>query len=183
MLIGSGLGLSAESEAVVKTVLEESNLPVVIDGDGLTVLARNPQLLALVRDRGILTPHMGEFRRFVPAEGAAVEQAFAFAKNHGVVVVLKGPATIVTDGKTVFRATTGNRRMATAGSGDVLAGLMVGLLAGNYSAMDAANLAVYIHGGAGDAVANTHYTTIPSRVIEAIPTVMHHLEWLVILYK
>lgn len=175
MLIGSGLGLTEDSETLLHFVLTQTTLPLVIDGDGLTLLARNPQLLELARGRAILTPHLGEFHRFVPQEGDLVTQALAFAKSHGVVLVLKGPATIVTDGEVIFRTTTGNRRMATAGSGDVLAGVVVALLAGAYTSMEAANLAVYLHGAAGDALAKTHYTAIPSLVIEQIPQVMHQL--------
>lgn len=175
VLVGSGLDLKAESEEYLRFVLTQTKLPVVIDGDGLTLLAQDQALLEMARNRAILTPHMGEFRRFVPEDGEALDQAVAFAKTQGVVVVLKGPATIVTDGQSVFRGTTGNQRMATAGSGDVLAGLMVGLLAGDYTAMEAANLAVYIHGAAGDMIGQSHYTAIPSLVIEAIAKVMEDI--------
>lgn len=175
LLIGSRLGLSEACEQWMRWALEETTLPLVIDGDGLTMLARNPGLLDLARGRAILTPHMGEFARFDPEGVSPIDQAYGFAKAHGVVLVLKGPHTIVTDGQRVFRATTGNRRMATAGSGDVLAGVIVALLAGGYTPMEAANLGVYLHGGAGDAVAQTHYTAVPSLVIEQLPQVMHQL--------
>ena len=103
----------------------------------------------------ILTPHPGEFARLVRSNAALVNRdreslTVELARELGVVVVLKGPGTVVSDGQRIFVNQTGNNGLATGGSGDVLTGLMVGLLAQGMSAFEAAVLAVHVHGRAAD---------------------------------
>jgi hydroxyethylthiazole kinase-like uncharacterized protein yjeF len=156
--LGPGLGRGDGVSAVVRAVLEQTDLPLVIDADGLNALP--PMLDVLKRRRGptVLTPHPGEFGRLVGLDPAAVQAdrqglAVRFAADHGAVVVLKGRHTVVTDGRRVYVNRTGNPGMATGGTGDVLTGLttaLLGQLGGRLEPFAAAQLAVYLHGLAGD---------------------------------
>ena len=129
--------------------------PLVLDADALNVLAG--RLGALRKHRGpiVLTPHPGEFARLLGCDIPTVqarrqELAADFARTHGVVVVLKGHGTVVTDGQRVYVNTTGNPGMATGGTGDVLGGLLAALLGQKLETFAAAQLGVYLHGLAGD---------------------------------
>ena len=124
----------------------------------------------------ILTPHEGEFKRLCPTSDDLSTSAIAFAKKHHVIVVLKGQNTLITDGTHSYRNTTGNGAMAIGGCGDVLAGMIVSLLAQGYEPLDCAKYAVYIHGAIGDEIAQSAYTVIPSKIIKAIPTMMKECE-------
>jgi NAD(P)H-hydrate epimerase len=158
-VLGCGLGVDGVRKALLARLLAESRAPLVIDADALTLLAREPDLLA-TRPAGaatVLTPHPGEFRRLEPEAALAgadpVALAERFAARHGVVVVLKGATTVVAgpDGRT-FLNTTGSPALATAGSGDVLSGLLGGLLAadgGAHAAVEVAAAAVALHGRLG----------------------------------
>lgn len=146
VLVGPGLGRVGETELAAACRLER---PVVFDGDAL-----RPELLPLVAGRSastVLTPHDGEWRRLGGSDDAdRFATTRAFARDHGVTVVRKGPATIVAapDG-TARVVTSGTPALATAGTGDVLAGAIVGLLARGLDAADAAVLAAHVHGAAG----------------------------------
>ncbi|HVS38754.1 MAG TPA: NAD(P)H-hydrate dehydratase [Gemmataceae bacterium] len=153
--LGPGLGRGDGVSAVVRAVLERTTLPLVVDADGLNALP--PMLGVLKRRRGptVLTPHPGEFGRLIGADAAAVQAnrqdlAVRFAAEHGVVLVLKGRGTIVTDGRRLYVNTTGNPGMAAGGTGDVLTGLTAALLGQKLEPFAAAQLAVYLHGLAGD---------------------------------
>ena len=99
-----------------------------------------------------------------------------FAKKYHVIVVLKGQNTLITDGTHSYRNTTGNGAMATGGCGDVLAGMIVSLLAQGYDPLTSAKKAVYLHGLIGDKIAKDEYTVIPSKIIDLIPKVMKECE-------
>jgi NAD(P)H-hydrate epimerase len=136
-------------------VLEQTTRPLVLDADALNVLGPNPDVLRSHAGRLILTPHPGEFARlsgFPVAEVQAQREAHAvrFAAQFGVVLVLKGHQTVVTDGGQVYTNTTGNPGMATGGTGDVLAGLIAALLGQSLDSFAAAQLGVHLHGLAGD---------------------------------
>ncbi len=154
---GPGLGQSDDLHRLVEWLYTSVNKPMVIDADGLNNLARRPVPLAGAAGPRILTPHPGEFRRLIGGEKLdtpkAQQRAAALAAEHKVVIVLKGHATFVTDGRQHFHNTTGNPGMATGGTGDVLTGLTAAFLAQNLPPFDAARLAVYVHGRAGDLAA------------------------------
>ena len=159
IVVGPGLGASAATRVLVRTVLRAAAGPVVLDADALNVLAPLPARGALAR--AVLTPHPGEAARLLGTTAAAVQADRAAAlralvARSGGVVVLKGAHTLVGDGRRVFRNHTGNAGMATGGSGDVLAGLLGALLAQGMAPFDAACLAVHVHGAAGDALARAH---------------------------
>ena len=174
LLVGSGLGLSIDAYRHVENVFENSSQPIVVDGDGLTILAQNLNLLKLREYPTILTPHMGEFKRLCPFDEKddLLYIAKEFAKNYHVTLVLKGPYTIVTDGHIAYRVIAGNKAMSTAGMGDVLAGMITSYLAQGYSSIDASLIGVLIHGYIGDQIAQNAYSVIASQMIDLIPKAM-----------
>jgi ADP-dependent NAD(P)H-hydrate dehydratase len=154
-VLGPGLGQSVELGEALAFLIEQTIAPLVLDADSLNLLSG--RLGALRKHRGpiILTPHPGEFARLVGCDIPTVqarrpESAAEFARTHGVVMVLKGHATIVTDGQRLYVNGTGNPGMATGGTGDVLAGLIGALLAQQLEPFAAAQLGVFLHGMAGD---------------------------------
>ncbi len=177
MLVGSGLGLSLESENIVESIFNDMNIPLVIDGDALTILSKNLDLLKSYQSPVVITPHLGEFKRLCHNDDIddPLIMAKEFALEYKVVVVLKGPYTIVSDGYESYRIHSGNKAMATAGMGDVLAGMITSFLGQGYLPVSAAALATYIHGYTGDKLAKDSYTVIPSELIELIPKSMKEL--------
>jgi NAD(P)H-hydrate epimerase len=138
-------------------LLERTKVPLVIDADGLNILSQHPEWYALLPEGCILTPHPKEFDRLAGESRSSYERhlkQLEFARKHKVVVVLKGAHTGIAspDGSYCFN-TTGNPGMATGGSGDVLTGLLTGLLAQGLSSFNAALAGVYLHGLAGDLAA------------------------------
>lgn len=172
--VGPGLGRSLELTALLEAVID-TRTPLVLDADALNALAANTPLLRR-KVPTILTPHPGEFARLLGSDIATVqsarqEHAVAFAAEHGVVLVLKGHRTIVTDRQRTYVNTTGNPGMATGGTGDVLCGLIGALLAGGQEAFAAAQLGVYLHGLAGDLARDELGETslIASDLLEYLP--------------
>jgi len=157
LLIGPGLALSDNTRACVEEVLRRARIPVVIDADALTIVAGSRTLRGLLRSRNwILTPHTGEFDRFVRKGASAIENARIrsardFVRSTRATLVLKGAPTVVADrlGE-VFINPTGNPGMATVGSGDVLAGCIAALRAQGLGPSEAAWAGAYLHGRAGD---------------------------------
>ncbi len=157
---GPGLGTSGDLRSVMETLIAQENLPLVADGDGLNNLAGLGDWPAKRRANMVLTPHPGEMKRLwtgliredMPQDRQ--KQAHEIARRSGTVVVLKGAATVVSDGERVYVNDTGNPGMATAGSGDVLTGVITALLGQGMSAFDAAVLGVHVHGLAGDLMAD-----------------------------
>lgn len=178
LLIGSGLGLDLDAYRYVVDVFSLSTQPLVIDGDALTILSSNLSLLNTKQREIILTPHMGEFHRLCEFDDSddILEVAQNFAKKWGITLILKGPYTIVTDGVFSYRIKAGNKAMSSGGMGDVLAGIVTSLLGQGYTALQAAQIGVFIHGYAGDILAKKVYTVIPSRLIEEIPQVMYEIK-------
>lgn len=177
LLVGSGLGLTRDAYHYVEDVFQLTTKPLVVDGDALTILSTHKELLLLQNREVILTPHMKEFERLCPDfdETNLLEVASSFAKKYHVVLVLKGPHTMISDGTVSYRVSTGNKAMSVGGMGDVLAGMITSFLGQGYSALESALLGVYIHGYIGDVIAKNAYSVIPSRLIEYIPQIMHEL--------
>ena len=146
-LVGPGLGRSPGVRAVTEAVLREARCPVVLDADGLNVLEGAADALKERRAPTVLTPHDGEFRRLGGAVGPdRMASAAALAQTLWAVVLLKGHRTVVTDGTRGYENRTGNPGMATGGSGDVLAGLLVSLLGQGLPPLEAAACAAWVHG-------------------------------------
>jgi len=152
--IGPGLGTSKKSKEQLAAYLSNAKIPMVIDADALNIIAANPKLIKQLPKGSILTPHPGEFKRLTGCSENTVEQWEAqksFAIETGCTVILKraNTSTATPDGVLLFNS-TGNAGMATAGSGDVLSGILAALLAQGYGGAEAAVLGVYLHGLAGD---------------------------------
>lgn len=152
--IGPGLGMEKQSQMALKVLIQESKSPIVFDADALNILSENKTWLAFLPAGSILTPHPKEFERLVGKwqnDFEKLQLLKNFASKHNVYVVLKGAHTITCfpDGNLYFNS-TGNPGMATAGSGDVLTGIITGLLAQGYSSGQAAVIGVFLHGRAGD---------------------------------
>jgi NAD(P)H-hydrate epimerase len=181
-LIGPGLSQSPGVEQVVRRALWVANCPIVLDADGINAIAGHIDSLDSRDGVTILTPHDGEYQRLTGSwpEKDRLGTALAFAKTHHCVLVMKGHRTIVAgpDGR-AYLNTTGNDGMAKGGSGDVLGGLIVSLLGQGMAPLEAAAAAVWIHGRAGDRMAERHGRrgmTSTNVMMEGIPAVLKELE-------
>lgn len=154
---GPGLGKGESQTAILEKLLKNSSRPMVLDADALNIIAGSRYLLEYVPAGSIFTPHPGELQRLVGTAADREElilKARNLATENGITVVVKGAptVTIAPDGK-MYVNTTGNPGMATGGSGDVLTGMVLALLAQGYESEQAALIAVYIHGLAGNIAA------------------------------
>jgi len=152
--IGPGIGQAASTASVLWQLITQSPSPLVIDADALNILAKAPEKITAFPPNSILTPHPGEFRRLTGKSlnsWESLQVLSDLSQRWQVTIVLKGAYTRIAlpDGRLFFN-TTGNPGMATGGSGDVLTGLLCGLLAQGYTAEQAARIGVYLHGSAGD---------------------------------
>lgn len=152
--IGPGLGTDSATRKAFYKLISRYDHPLVIDADGLNILSEEKQWIGKLPANSILTPHPGEFARLVGKTSDSCAQITGqcrFAQEHNVFVVLKGAyTTIATPEGRLFFNSSGNPGMATAGSGDILTGILLGMLAQGYSSQDAAVAGVFLHGLAGD---------------------------------
>jgi NAD(P)H-hydrate epimerase len=177
LALGCGASRDKSTVRLMLKAIKNINRPQVIDADAINALSKSKRVLKKRKNnRLIITPHLGEFSRLTgePVDAIKKERkllAKSFALRYNLVLVLKGPQTIVTDGKQLFENFTGNPGMATAGSGDVLTGIIGALLAQGVASFQAAKAAVYLHGLAADiAVANSAKAgLIASDIINFIP--------------
>lgn len=175
--IGPGLGRNSEVVSLIRKLVSNINIPMVIDADGLFALANNLHLLNEKTSPVIITPHHGEMAYLLGISIDEVKKdrigiAQRFAKKYQVFVVLKGARTIIADPQeNIYINSTGNSGMATAGSGDVLTGIITGLLAQKVPVLDAAKLGVFLHGLAGDMILEEKgiFSLIASDLISYIP--------------
>jgi len=172
--IGPGLGTSAASEEALFRLIERNSVPMVIDADGLNIIARNPEYLSDLPAGTILTPHPGEFERLFGSDKNDLhrfERMLSLAVQYQIVIVLKGAHTAIASPKgKLWLNNTGNPGMATAGSGDVLTGIVLSLLAQAYTPESAAIIAVNVHGKAGDVAAEKmgYEAIIASDIIDCL---------------
>ena len=183
--IGPGLGMSSDSESILKTVLNHVQVPCIIDADGLNLLAAHPDWMEQLKDGDyILTPHMKELSRMT---GHSIEELkkdrkkamCEFTELYQTTLVQKDARTLVGGcKKTIYVNRTGNAAMAKAGSGDVLAGIITALRAQELSAYDAAVLGVYLHGLAGDAARDElgRYSVLARDLVEHIASGIRRIE-------
>ncbi len=176
LLVGCGMGISEDAKAVVKELLLNTRVPTVLDADGINLIVSDIELLKDVKAPLVLTPHSGEMARLLKVTSAEIEKnrlkyAAEFSKEYGVYTVLKGANTIVAhpDGELSVNI-IGNAGMATAGSGDMLAGLLVALLAGGNPVPAAVKVAVWLHSAAGDAARDKlgERAMLPTDMIEEL---------------
>lgn len=169
---GPGLGQKTNTKRALYQLINNQERPLVLDADALNIIAENPAWLNVLPENTILTPHPGEFRRLAGEAGNSwevLQQQIAFSAKYRIIIVLKGAFTSITipDGRVFFNS-TGNPGMATAGSGDVLAGIILGLLSQGIQQVDAAVAGVYLHGLAGDFAAadKSEYSMVAGDITE-----------------
>jgi len=180
--IGPGLGQATETIKGFEYLLQNFKKPMVIDADALNILSNKPELQKLIPEGSILTPHPGEFARLVGEwenDFNKLEKLGKFAHSIQSIVILKGAYTAIStpEGKLYFNA-TGNPGMATGGSGDVLTGVLTGLLAQGYSSLEASITGVYIHGLAGDLAAREkgEVSLIAGDIVEFLPAAFRKVQ-------
>ena len=187
IVAGCGLSVTPESRKLLSVLLhnvDTAKTPLILDADALNLISKNPSFLKYIKG-AIITPHALEFSRL---SGYSVEDilastsnlAYEYAKKYSLICVLKDHNTVVSDGsERIYINNTGNNGMSTAGSGDVLAGILAGLVAQSKNAsLDIAALGVYIHGLCGDIAARrlSQYSVIASDLIDALPIVFNGIE-------
>ncbi|MEG0772769.1 NAD(P)H-hydrate dehydratase [Clostridium sp.] len=178
--IGPGMTNSRLTYNILSETILKSECPIVIDADGLNVLQSNLELLQMKNNQIILTPHYGEMARLTRMTIDEIKEdkiriAKKFAKEHEVILLLKGHRTIITDGSDVFINTTGNSAMASGGMGDVLTGIIASFIAQGYEPLEATYLATYIHGYCGDKLAETMFCVNASHIIEELPFIIKEI--------
>lgn len=174
-LLGPGLGRSPEVDALVLEVLRCCRVPLVLDADGINAVAGHIDVLRGAACPLVLTPHEGEFRRLTQAEEQdRIDGARALARETGAVVLRKGHATVVTDGKKTYVNHTGNAGMAAGGSGDVLSGILTSILGRGIPPLQAAAAAAWLHGRAGDLAAARlgQYSMGPTDLLDELPRLL-----------
>ncbi|WP_228851389.1 NAD(P)H-hydrate dehydratase [Aegicerativicinus sediminis] len=172
--IGPGLGTSGKTIASLKSFLSEAKIPLVIDADMINILAENEDLLKLVPENSIFTPHPGELKRLIGEwkdDFEKIEKSKAFSRKTNAIILIKGAHTMIVKGESLFINSTGNQGMATAGAGDVLTGIITGLIGQKYDPLQAALFGVYLHGKAADIVVEKtgYQSLIASDIIRGIP--------------
>lgn len=182
-VIGPGITTNPETRRFVRELLAKIKIPFVLDADGLNCVADQPSLLRRVKAPKVLTPHPGELARFLGIDPALINEqrieiARRTARAYNAVVVLKGAPTIVAEPTgTAFLNPTGNSGLASAGSGDVLAGMIAGFMAQMTSPFEAAALGVYLHGKAADLGIkdSNEYSLTANDLFTYIPRAINHL--------
>jgi hydroxyethylthiazole kinase-like uncharacterized protein yjeF len=176
LAIGPGLSTNPDTSLAVQRLVSAVQAPMVVDADGLNSLAGAEVALDNAAGARIITPHAAELGRLTRLSVEQIQAhrrqiAESFAQSHKCIVVLKGAGTVVTNGASTYVNQTGNPGMATAGSGDVLTGMLAGLLAQGFNSMDASCLAVYLHGRAGDLAAQFkgEVSLIAGDIIDCLP--------------
>lgn len=184
ILFGCGAGTSEGARAVLEFLLKKADCPLLLDADGINLLGANIHVLKECGTSVILTPHPGEMARLtgMSAEDINADRigvASRFAVENGVTVLLKGSGTVIAgaDGA-VYVNPNGNPGMATGGSGDLLSGIILSLLAQGVSPVEAAVCGAFIHGAAGDAAADRYSQmgTTPTRMLETLPVILSQIE-------
>lgn len=176
VIIGPGLPVAGDTGELMRLLIPEIYPPLIIDGGAFAAIATEFMIIRKRQSPTIITPHPGEMSRITGKSIPEVQEkrtefATKYAKVSGAVVALKGHNTIVTDGTDVYVNETGNPGLATAGTGDVLTGIIAGLVGQGMAPMEAAKLGVFLHGLAGDYVTEEkgQHGVIASDVIERIP--------------
>lgn len=176
ILIGPGCGISEYTEKVLKLVFENSQVPVVIDGDALSFISED--MLRNTNAKVVITPHVGEFAKILKISSEEVRKNFYqlsndFAKNNNIVVTLKSATTICTDGNKFLINSTGSENLATFGSGDVLSGIIASILSRNKNILEATSSGCFIHGKCGDELLNKfgNSSMIASDLISILPEI------------
>lgn len=167
--IGPGMGTAEKTAQGFENFIKDNKLPLVIDADGINLLSKNQSLLSYLPKNTILTPHPKELERLIGAwenDYEKLKKVTEFSKKHAAIVVIKGAHTVVIQDDAKYFNSTGNPALATGGSGDVLTGIITGLIAQGYEPINAAIFGVYLHGKTADiAFPETGYETFTASTI------------------
>ncbi|MDD4696057.1 MAG: NAD(P)H-hydrate dehydratase [Fermentimonas sp.] len=180
--LGIGMGQNVDTQKALHDFLISNNIfPLVIDADGLNILAKNQDWLKLLQPNTILTPHPGELSRLIGEwsdDYDKIQKTRLFAQEYNLIVVVKGAYTLIIDSENIYVNSSGTPALATAGSGDVLTGMITSLLAQGYKPIDAARVGVYLHGITSDMTMQTIHprSFIASDIIENIGNAYSNLE-------
>ena len=175
VVVGPGLGQSEDTFQITAAVLQNAGCPVILDADGINLVSGHKDLLRGRDKPTILTPHEGEFRRlWGPVGKDRMASAATAARELNSILLLKGHETCITDGYAEYRNPTGNPGMAVGGSGDVLAGIIAGLIGQGLSPLEAAACGAWLHGRAGDVCAQKlgQYGMLPSDMLQVLPRLL-----------
>ena len=181
---GPGLGKGESQSALLDKLLKNASCPTVLDADALNIISQNNYLLDYIPIGSVITPHPVELARLTGMTGdrtVMTVKAIELAQRTGITVVIKGaPSVTISPDSSAYINTTGNVGMATGGSGDVLTGIVLALLAQGYSAHDAAIISVFIHGYAGDIAASTLSQTAMTSadITTSLPKAWYNMEQL-----
>ncbi|WP_447637065.1 NAD(P)H-hydrate dehydratase [Flavobacterium microcysteis] len=151
--IGMGMGQHEATQKAFGEFLKNNDKPLLIDADGINILSKNKELFDFVPERTVLTPHKKELQRLIgdwDSEEEKIEKTAKLAESRKWIMVIKGAPTQIISNNVIYTNSTGNQALATAGSGDTLSGIIVGLLAQGYKPEESAILGVYIHGLTAD---------------------------------
>ncbi len=180
IVLGPGLGTDRKAEAITEFVLKESQIPLILDADGINVVAKHREWLEYLGKRGIVTPHLKELSRLTGEEIACIKNHLQkvcvdFQARYGVICVAKDARSFVFDGSdTIYVNSSGNNGMGTGGSGDILTGVIAGLIAQGLPIEDAARVGVCVHGRAGDLAASRvgAYSMMATDIIDRLSDVL-----------
>ena len=183
LAIGPGISRNGVSQMLVRDVISKASLPMVVDGDGINAFVGHMGILKNKSPKSlVITPHREELARLIGRDASFIDRdregvALSFARDYDITLVLKGHNTVVTDGVKKYINDTGNPGMATAGSGDVLTGMIASFIGQKINRFDASCLAVYLHGLAGDIAARekTEYSMTATDILGYIPSAMETL--------
>lgn len=174
-LLGVGMGHSPQTQALTLALLRNLNIPTIIDADGINNISGHIDVLRETACPVILTPHDGEFQRLGgDLQAERIMETKRLSEQSGCIVLRKGYRTVICQGKHYYINQTGNPGMATGGSGDVLAGIILSLLGQGVPAFDAACLGAWLHGAAGDLCAKEigEYGMTPTDLIQTVPRLL-----------
>ena len=171
---GPGMGTGVYQYNILKKIISMSRCPIIIDADGINILADNKDLLSELKGRCIITPHPGEMARFINKKISDIEAdriaiAEKTAEEYGIIILLKGYNTIITDGKKTYINPTGNSKMASGGMGDALTGIINAFVSQGMNLMDSALISAYIHGKIADDLSSENYIINARDIIENLP--------------
>jgi len=174
--VGMGMGQNSTTQKTFINFLKVNKIPLVLDADALNCLAKNPEGLEYLPKNTILTPHKKELERLIGSwndDYEKLEKLKSFSKTYNIIIVLKGAYTVIANKDNLYFNSTGNQALATGGSGDVLSGIITGLLAQHYTPLQAAIFGVFIHGLTADIALTKNYTYetfIASDIIKLLPS-------------
>lgn len=177
---GPGLPSSNEYEEWLIEICKNSSATIVVDAEGINILARRPDILKMLRGRVILTPHPGEMARLVNKSIKEVEEnrltiAKKFAKENECILLLKGYNTVITDGIKTYINTTGDSKMAAGGAGDCLTGIITSFVAQGHCSLDSVLVGAFIHGKSAEIAGVGKYSVTATEIIEKISMVINNI--------